>query len=72
MIIWAAVTLSSLKIYVNIVKKQFAILAMPTSITTDAIALNFFSRYYSTIKKLTVWTICESDQNWQNSEQSFE
>ena len=31
-----------------------------------------FSRHYVTIKKLTVWKICESDQNWQNSEQSFE
>ena len=48
--------------YTNIAKNRLQFLATPTSTTTDAMAFNF-SKYYATIKKLTVQTICESDQN---------
>ena len=71
MIIWAAVTHSNLKKFIQIsLKNRLQFLAMPISTTTDAMA-EIFSRYYVIIKKLTVQMICESDQNWQNSEQSF-
>ena len=51
MIIWAVVTHSDLKkIYTNIAKNHLQILATPTSTTTDAMALKFFSRYYATNK----------------------
>ena len=53
MIIRAAVTHSDLKICTNIAKKCLEFLATPTSTTTDAMALKF-SRYYATIKKLSV------------------
>ena len=75
MTIQAAVTCSNLKkIYTSIAKKPFAIFSHAyTSTTTDAMALKFLqtlSSYYNI--KLTLWMIFESDQNWRNSDQSFE
>ena len=69
MIIQAAVTRNDLK---NIAKKPFAIFSHAYQHNHWCYGLEIFSRYYATIKKLTVQTICELDQNWQNSEQSFE
>ena len=72
MIIRAVVTRGNLEKSTQVsLKNRLQLLATPTSTTTNAMALNF-SRYYATIKQLTVWKIYESDQNWQNSEQSFE
>ena len=47
-------TVPGLKIYTNITKKPVAILAKPTSTTTDATALKFFPDTMQTIKKLSV------------------
>ena len=53
-------------------KNCLQILVTPTSTTIDDIALNVFPDTIQLLKKLTIWMIFELDQNWQNSEQSFE
>ena len=68
MIIRAAVTHSDLKT----LQKPFAIISHAYQHNHWCYGLENFSRYYVTIKKLTVQTIYESDQNWENSEQFFE
>ena len=72
MIIQATVAHSDLKIYKNIAKQPFAIFSHAYQHNHWCYGLESFARYYATIKQLTAWKICESDQNWQNSEQSFE
>ena len=73
MIIQAAVTCSDFKkIYTNIAQKPFAIFSHVYQHNLWCYTLEIFSKYYVTIKKLTMWKICESEQKWQNSEQLFE
>ena len=64
MIIRAAVTGSDFK---NLCKYQFS-----HTYQYNHWCNGLETRHYATIKKITDWKICESDQNWQNSEQSFE
>ena len=55
MIIQAAVTHGDLKISTQVsLKDHLEFLAMSTSTTTIAMTLKIFSRYYATIKQLTV------------------
>ena len=50
------------KIYTNIAKKPFAIFSHTYLHNHGCYSLEIFSRYYATIKKLTVQKICESNQ----------
>ena len=72
MIIQAAVTRSILKKITHIsLKSCLQFLAMRTSTTTDTLALKFFLTLSSDYKH-NFWRIFKLDQNWQDSEQSFE
>ena len=58
--------------YENIANKPFATFSHAYQHNHWSYGLEILCKHYPVILKLTVWRIHESDQDWQNSEQSVE